>query len=167
MRGEGLAKTKLSFLKKPDLSSISDHEEGGVKNPKIWPHDLWMTPWRFFFSFFQTEIIKKTMWNHIIIFCTLWSHLYGTIPSEEDELRHHKRTKRFLWMTHEKRLVLPVIINSPVICILNIIIFNISFLYIPSKPVFKFFYLITFKVVTLNTKCYVINFFEWWSDSIL
>ena len=35
------------------------------------------------------------------------------------------------------------------------------------KPVFKKFYLITFKVVTLNSKCYVIKKFVWWSDSVL
>ena len=62
---------------------------------------------RIYFLLFLTgrEYKKSEMWsNHIIIFCTLWSHLSG---NSEDELKHHKRTKRFLWMTHEKRLVLP------------------------------------------------------------
>ena len=63
------------------------------------------------------KIYIDKMWrtNHIIIFCTvLWS-VYGQQQqknseneNEDDELKSHRRSKRFLWMTHEKRLVLPV-----------------------------------------------------------
>ena len=63
----------------------------------------------------KKHTLYGTMWNHIIIFCALWSHLssFGSLSStneDEEELKGHKRTKRFLWMTHEKRLVLPVLI---------------------------------------------------------
>ena len=70
---------------------------------------------------YNIHIFKKyidKMWrtNHIIIFCTILWSVYGQQQqnsenennNEEDEIKSHRRSKRFLWMTHEKRLVLPV-----------------------------------------------------------
>ena len=63
---------------------------------------------------FKKYIDKMWRTNHIIIFCTILWSVYGQQNSEnennneEDEIKSHRRSKRFLWMTHEKRLVLPV-----------------------------------------------------------
>ena len=46
------------------------------------------------------------MWLRVFII-SLWTSAYLTSSSEEDATLRKIRQKRFLWMTQEKRLVLP------------------------------------------------------------
>ena len=49
------------------------------------------------------------MWSHILAIISFFNcfFCFGQVWEQDEISHHHNRNKRFLWMTHEKRLVFP------------------------------------------------------------